>query len=248
MKSTLTIWGKQAVREAARADLLVDRLFVYEKLEQKEAFLQSLGDHNLLVREVGRQQLRDLAGTDKTGGVVAEVAPPEPKSLPRVLRRLAERNRTPCLIVLDHVEDPQNLGAIFRIADTVGADGVIVTRRRCAPITGSAVHASAGAIFHVPVIQVANIAAALDMMREARIWTVGAMPEGDREYTEVEYTMPVAIVLGSEGRGIRPVVGRKCDFLVRIPMSGRVASLNVAQSAAVLLYEVVRQRRAADRS
>jgi len=151
----------------------------------------------------------------------------------------------PLLLVLDGVQDPQNLGALVRSAHVLGADGVLIPRHRAAPVTPAVVKASAGATEHTPIAQVTNVARTLEELKERGIWIVGASALGGRLPSEIDLTVPVALVLGSEGKGVRPLVLRACDLLVRIPMAGRVASLNVSVAGAILLYETVRQRTAA---
>jgi len=146
------------------------------------------------------------------------------------------------LLVLDGVTDPQNLGALVRSAHALGAHGVIVPKDRAAGITPAAFKASAGALEHCPVARVTNLSRALDQMKEQGIWTVALAADGDKELREVDLTAPIALVLGSEGSGVRPLVRKTCDHAARIPMTGKVGSLNVAAAGAVALYEVARQR------
>jgi 23S rRNA (guanosine2251-2'-O)-methyltransferase len=146
-------------------------------------------------------------------------------------------------VVLDGVEDPHNLGAILRTADATGADGVVIPERRAAGITGTVVKSSAGASEHLPVAKVTNIARTLEDLKAKGVWVVGLDERGKQNYDAVDYKMDCAIVLGTEGKGLHDLVARKCDFLVSIPMLGKVSSLNVSVAAGVVLYEVVRQRR-----
>ena len=148
------------------------------------------------------------------------------------------------LLVLDGVTDPQNLGALVRSAHALGADGVIVPKDRAAGITPAAFKAAAGALEHCPVARVTNLVRALDQLKEQGVWTVALDADGDKDLREVDLTAPIALVLGSEGSGVRPLVGKTCDHVARIPMAGRVGSLNVATAGAVALYEVARQRSA----
>jgi 23S rRNA (guanosine2251-2'-O)-methyltransferase len=186
--------------------------------------------------------LDDLTGGGTHQGVVAIVGEypyADPADLLGEAERRAER---PFLVVLDGVQDPQNLGALVRSAHVFGAHGVVIPQDRAAPVTPAAVKASAGATEHTQVARVVNIARTLDELRERGLWVVGGVAEGGRPPWEVDLTEPVAVVVGGEGKGIRPLVLRSCDFLVRIPMAGRVAALNASAAGAVLLYETVRQR------
>jgi 23S rRNA (guanosine2251-2'-O)-methyltransferase len=148
------------------------------------------------------------------------------------------------LVVLDGVEDPHNLGALIRTADGAGADGIVIPERRAAAVNATVAKASAGASEHVSIARVVNIARTLDELKEQNIWIVGLDERGDRSYDEVDYRMNCAIVLGGEGHGLHDLVRKKCDYLVSIPMAGRVPSLNVSVAGAVVMYEVARQRRA----
>ena len=171
-------------------------------------------------------------------GVVATLAPKEFSSLESIL----EEAKNPFLVLLDEVEDPQNLGAILRSAEGAGADGVILPERRSAGLTETAYEVSAGALEHLKVARVPNLAQAMDELKKRGIWLVGAEGGGQGEYYEFDYAQPVGIVFGSEGRGIRPLVRKKCDKILSIPLRGKVNSLNVAAAASVFLFEVVRQR------
>jgi 23S rRNA (guanosine2251-2'-O)-methyltransferase len=145
-------------------------------------------------------------------------------------------------VLLDGVEDPQNLGAVIRSAHALGADGVVVPRDRAAAVTPAVAKASAGAVEHCPVVRVTNLARTVEELKEGGIWTVAAVPDGGRELQEIDLTGPTALVIGGEGQGIRPLVRRTCDHEARIPMVGRVGSLNASASAAIALYEAARQR------
>jgi len=194
------------------------------------------------VESVNRAMLDGLAGGGVHQNVAAEIRPPEDVSV----RDLVETSgAAPLIVVLDGVEDPQNVGAIVRSVDAAGGHGVVRQARRAAPLTGAASKASAGAVSYVPVATVVNIARALEELKAAGVWTVGLAGEAPRRYDELDYTLPTAFVLGGEGVGLRRLVRERCDWLVSIPMGGRVTSLNVAAAAAVSLFEAARQRRRA---
>ena len=151
--------------------------------------------------------------------------------------------KVPCVVVLDGVEDPHNLGAVIRTAEASGVSGVIVPERHSAPLSATVAKASAGALAYVPVIRVGNVATTLNELKKKGIWVVGVDEEGERLWTDFDYTSPVALVFGGEHRGLRRLVREHCDVVVRLPMLGKVGSLNVSVTAGVVLYEVVRQRR-----
>jgi len=172
-------------------------------------------------------------------GVMAEVSPRRYARLEEILARSPK----PFVVILDEVEDPQNLGAIIRSAEGAGADGLILPERRSAGLTEAVDTVSAGALEHLLVARVSNLVRAMDELKEKGLWLVGAEGSGDEPWYAFDYTGPIGIVLGSEGRGLRPLVRKTCDKVLAIPMAGKVGSLNVAAAAAVFFFEVVRQRR-----
>jgi 23S rRNA (guanosine2251-2'-O)-methyltransferase len=184
-------------------------------------------------------ELTRLAGSPDHQGFVAEVDP-YPYADPDALLDASEV----LLVALDQVQDPHNLGAVCRSAEAAGASGVVIPQRRAAAITPAACKASAGAVEHLPVARVTNLADWLGRAKEAGAWSYGAEAGAEAPYTQADLTGKVVLVLGSEGRGLRRRVAETCDLLVSIPVRGRVASLNVASAAAVLLFEAVRQRAA----
>jgi 23S rRNA (guanosine2251-2'-O)-methyltransferase len=193
------------------------------------------------VKFLPRTELDRMAGSGSHQGVVAVTSSKQYSDLDDIVA--AKRGEYSLVVVLDGVEDPHNLGAIMRTADAAGADGVVIPERRAAGITGTVTKASAGASEHLPIAKVTNIARTLEELKAKGLWTVGLDQRGKQNYDEIDYKMDCAIVLGSEGKGLHDLVGRKCDFLVSIPMLGKVSSLNVSVASGVVLYEVVRQRR-----
>jgi len=155
---------------------------------------------------------------------------------------LFEKER-PLIVVLDGVEDPHNLGAVIRTAEACGASGIVVPERHSAPLTATVIKGSAGAIAHLPIVRVKNLVVAIDELKERNVWVVGVDTTATKDWTGFDYTGPIALVLGGEHKGLRRLVREHCDVLVHLPMLGKVASLNISVAAAVVLYEVVRQRR-----
>ena len=214
-------------------------------LVQKERGPNRIGEVIRLARAgsvpfvfVPRQKLDELSPHHQ--GVLADVAPKAFSSLEEILAV----SKRPFLVLLDEVEDPQNLGAVVRSAEGAGADAVVLPERRSAGLTETVATVSAGALEHLKVARVTNLARAIDELKARGIWVVGAEGTAREPWYAFDYTQPVAIVLGSEGRGLRPVISKACDALLAIPLAGKVNSLNVAAAAAVFLFEVVRQRRA----
>jgi len=198
------------------------------------------------VRFLQRAELDQMAGQVGHQGVVAVTSAKQYNDLDDVIA--AKRGEHSLIVVLDGVEDPHNLGAILRTADAAGANGVVIPERRSAGVTGTVTKASAGASEHLPVAKVTNIARTVEELKDQNIWTVGLDERGEKTYDEIDYKMDCAVVLGGEGKGLHDLVKKKCDFLVSIPMLGKVPSLNVSVAAGVVLYEVVRQRRRAGAS
>jgi 23S rRNA (guanosine2251-2'-O)-methyltransferase len=243
-----TLYGVNPVRELLRAGGEgLSELWLLEGSDRGRAFadLARLArEHGAKVREAPRERLDRLSGTDRHQGVVAVVADYRYRELDELLEAAAAESAPPLLVVLDGIEDPHNLGAIIRSAHALGAHGVVIPKDRAVGITAVAAKASAGAVEHCPVARVTNLSQALEKVKQAAIWTVALAADGDDELTAVDLTIPTALVIGSEGAGIRPLVRRTCDRAARIPMHGKVGSLNASTSAAIALYEALRQRRA----
>lgn len=194
------------------------------------------------VRHVTRETLDADAQGANHQGVVADVVPLPPASL-EDLAHVKEGGDPPLIVVLDGVEDPQNVGAIIRSVDAAGGSGLVRQTRRAAPLAGAAAKASAGAVHHVPVADVVNIARALEELKALDVWTVGLDADAETPYYGLDLTVPIALVVGAEGHGLRRLVRDRCDFVATIPMAGHVSSLNVSAATAIVLFEAVRQRR-----
>jgi 23S rRNA (guanosine2251-2'-O)-methyltransferase len=193
------------------------------------------------VRTLPRDQLTRLAKVASHQGVVAVTAEKRYNDIEDLLAH--KRGQYAFLLVLDGIEDPHNLGAIIRTAEGAGADGVVLPERRAVGVTATVVKASSGATEYLPIAKVTNIGRAVEELKERNIWTVGLDERGEKLYDQLDYKMDCALVLGAEGHGLHEQVRKKCDFLVSIPMLGKVPSLNVSVAAAVVMYEVARQRR-----
>ena len=175
-------------------------------------------------------------------GIVAMVAGQQYAELADILASSRRAGSSPFLVMLDGIQDPHNLGAIIRTADAVRVDGVVIPRRNAAGLTAASVKASAGTSVHVPVARVANLNNAMKTLREEGVWLMGLAADGPSLFDKVDYTVPVALVIGGEGQGLRPLVRRNCDEVVRLPVAGHADSLNASVAAALVLYEVFRQR------
>ncbi len=239
------IYGINSVTEALKAR---GRAFEWVGMakERHDIRLQRLIEDcrrlKIPVRFLQRTELDHMAGTGAHQGVVAVTSAKQYNDLPDVIA--AKRGQYSLIVVLDGVEDPHNLGAILRTSDAAGANGVVIPERRAAAVTGTVTKVSAGASEHMPIAKVTNIARSIEDLKEQHVWTVGLDERSKQTYDALDYNMDCALVLGGEGKGLHDLVKRKCDFLVSIPMLGKVPSLNVSVAAAVVLYEIVRQRRA----
>ena len=193
-----------------------------------------------------RSQLDRLADSKDHQGIVGLVAARAAANLEDILdaaNKGAGRGEKGLIVLLDGVEDPHNLGAIIRTALAAGAHGVVIPERRAAGLTDTVARASAGAIAHLPVAKVTNLARTMEELKEAGYWLVGLDERADKNYSEVDYNSPIGIVLGGEGQGLHELTRKRCDFVVSLPTTGPVKSLNVSVAAGVILFEVLRQRR-----
>lgn len=230
------MFGRRAVQEALLAGVRTRRLLLAEGRHPGFEELESLAvERGIAIECVPKRELDRIARGATHQGVVAAVEPFRYRTLADVIdAALTERGP---VVVADGVSDPQNLGALIRVADAVGAAGLVLPERRAAPVTPAARKASAGAAEHVPIARVTSIAKAFDELKRTGLWVVGLAEDAPRELYETDLPSPLALAVGSEGRGLSRLVRERCDLLVRIPMFGRVSSLNVAQAAAVALFE-----------
>jgi 23S rRNA (guanosine2251-2'-O)-methyltransferase len=233
--------GFHAVEEALTAGRALDRIVIARGRhgERVEAIVRLAKTRGVPVRFEDRQQVDRLAGTREHQGIAALVAAKPAVGLEDLLRVKDEHG---LLVLLDGIEDPHNLGAIVRTALAAGAQGVVIPERRAAGLSDTVERASAGALAHLPVARVTNLVRAMEEMKEAGYWLVGLDERADKSYTDVDLKGPVGIVLGSEGEGLHELTRKRCDFLVSLPTTGPVRSLNVSVAAGVMLFEVVRQR------
>jgi 23S rRNA (guanosine2251-2'-O)-methyltransferase len=242
------LYGLHPVEEALRAGsrqfdhVCIAHERTREHVDQRlQRVIDACREAGVRLRFEPRDHLTRLAKTLGHQGVVAIVRAKATLDI----EDLFENSSPSLLLALDGVEDPQNLGALLRSADGAGADGVILTERRSAPLSPVAIKASAGAAEHVPIARVVNLSRALEQLKEHNLWCVGLDERGTMSYDEFDFTSNCVVVLGREGAGLHDLVKKHCDHLLRIPMAGKVASLNVSVAGALVLYEAARQRRAA---
>jgi len=233
------IYGINPVLEALRAGR-VKELRVGDRADDRLKRLLALAaERGVRVRHVPADALERESRRGVHQGVVAEVDTAADYSVDEIVRGASG---APLVVVLDGIEDPHNLGAILRTADAAGVDGVVIQSRRSAARDGVAAKASAGALAHVKIAEVVNIARAVEELKEAGVWTVGLAGEATESYDAIDYALPTALVLGAEGTGLRRLVRERCDRLASIPMRGHISSLNVSVAAGIVLFEAVRQR------
>jgi 23S rRNA (guanosine2251-2'-O)-methyltransferase len=239
------LYGLHAIEEAVKAgrrrfdQVLVARERDDLRLEKLVALCREAG---LRVRQESREQLTQLAQTPAHQGAVALVRPQEFLSIEDLFEPILP-GQARLLLALDGVEDPQNLGALLRVADGAGVDGILLTERRSAPLSPVAVKASAGASEHLRIARVVNLVRALEELKRRNLWIIGLDERGASDYDAFDFTGDCVLVLGREGAGLHELVRKSCDHLLRIPMAGGVSSLNVSAAGAVVLYEAFRQRR-----
>ena len=238
------IEGRNAVTEAIRAGVAIDKIYLL-KGEGDSALghiASAAREQGVVVVNTDRRKLDAMSRTHAHQGVIALAAVREYASVDDILAAAQAKNEPPLIVVCDELSDPHNLGAVIRTADAAGAHGVIIPKRRSAGLTAVVGKTSAGAVAHVPVARVPNLPALLKELKEAGVWVFGTAAEGTSTLYQADLKGPAAIVIGSEGDGMGRLVRENCDFIVSIPMRGKINSLNASAAAAVLLYEAVRQR------
>ncbi len=240
------IFGINPVKEALRAGRPIQRILIAEQRRTDRETLEIIRlarESGVEVRVVPREALnREVPGAPHQG-VAAFASARRYATLDKILRIPKEKGQLPLFLVLDGVEDPRNLGAIIRTAEAAGVHGVIIPERRAAGLTDAAAKAAAGALEYISVVKVVNIVNTIEELKKAGIWVTGAEAGGDTVYWDADFIRPMALVLGSESKGVRRLVRERCDYMVSLPLTGNINSLNVSVAAGVLLYEVLRQRR-----
>lgn len=236
------IIGRNPVIEALKSGKNVDTVYVNSEAGGSIGLICRMAkERDIVVKQVSDAKLTAMSDGASHQGVIAVGACAEYVSVEDILAISREKGTDPFIIICDEIEDPHNLGAIIRTAEAAGADGVIIPKRRSASLNQTVYKTSAGAASWVPVARVANIPAAIDELKAQGIWIYGTDAKGE-DYTKTDMTGPAALVIGSEGFGMGRLVEEKCDFLVRLPMNGKITSLNASVAAGIFMYEAVRQR------
>lgn len=237
------IEGRNAVCELLKSEQAVDKIFIAEGTNARMGEIIALAKKNKVpVTFCDRRKLDNMSSTANHQGVIAQSAVQNYVELEALFENAKNKGQAPLFVICDGLEDPHNLGAIIRSAEAAGADGIIIPKRRAVGLTGVVARASAGAVSHMPVHKATNLASTIDEIKKRGVWVFGAEANGTVDLYEADFAGATAIVIGSEGNGISRLIREKCDFIVSIPMHGKVNSLNASNAAAVLLYEAVRRR------
>ncbi|AJD89432.1 23S rRNA (guanosine(2251)-2'-O)-methyltransferase RlmB [Jeotgalibacillus haloalkalitolerans] len=237
------IGGKNPVLEALRAGREINKIWIGEGSQkgQMQQVIQLAKEANVLVQFVPKKKIDQLMDGQHQG-VVASIAAYEYAEMDDVFALAEKKGEDPFILILDELEDPHNLGSIMRTADAVGVHGIIIPKRRAVGLTATVAKASTGAIEHVPVVRVTNLSRTLDELKDKGLWIAGTDAKGSEDYRRFDGTMPVGLIIGSEGKGMSRILRDKCDFLIHLPMSGHVTSLNASVAASILMYEIYRRR------
>ena len=238
------IAGRKPVIEALNAGTPVEKIYILRGThgEPIDTIKRLARQRNILCSEADKHVIEKFSRDTNSQGVVAIVGTKEYIDVDDILSIATTKNEKAFILLFDEIEDPHNLGALIRTAVCLGAHGGIIPKHNAAPVNETVAKTSAGASAHFPIAKVTNIAATIEELKEKGIWIVGADADAQRNFTDVDYSMPVALVIGNEGKGIRRLVKEKCDFLVKIPMTGSFDSLNASVAGALIMYEVFRKR------
>jgi 23S rRNA (guanosine2251-2'-O)-methyltransferase len=238
-----TIEGRNPVMEAFRAGKTIDRLIVLDGCQDGpvKSIVREAKKTDCILSFVKKERLDQLSETGKHQGVIAYAAAYEYAEVEDILNAAQEKGEPPFIILLDNIEDPHNLGAIIRTAHQAGAHGIIIPKRRAVGLTATVAKVSAGAINYLPVAKVTNLSVTIDELKEKGLWFVCADMEGELMY-QLNLKGPIGLVIGSEGEGVGRLVKEKCDYIAKIPMFGKVDSLNASVAMGIMAYEIVRQR------
>lgn len=245
MENSNIICGRNPVLEALRSGREIDRLFVAHGTGggSVTAIIAKCRAKGILIKEISPQKLDYYCGGANHQGVAVMFASQEYATADDMFALAETRGEKPFLIICDEIEDPHNLGAIIRTAEATGVHGVIIPERRSASLNATVAKAACGALEYVPVARVTNIANTIDALKQRGVWVFGADMDGD-DYTKTDFDTPCALVIGNEGKGIGALTAKKCDAIISLPMHGKINSLNASVAAGILMYEVVRSRRA----
>ncbi len=238
------IYGKNPIIEALEARKPINKIYLAtgSKHPIDKKIIQLARQNGVPVREVDRKKLIELAGHDKSQGVVAILTEIGYGTMDDVFNRAAQRQESPLIAILDEIQDPHNFGAIIRSAEAFGFHGIVFPKDRSVGITDTVAKTAAGAVSHIPIVRVQNLAQWMKELKSQNVWIAGADQQAEMSFYEADLNRPLAIVIGNEGKGMRRLIKESCDFLVRIPMVGQINSLNASVAAALIFCEARRQR------
>ena len=236
--------GRNAVLELLESDRDINKIFISDgdKHGSINKIIALAKKKKVLISEISRAKLNQMAQTENNQGVIAIVPPFEYCDIEDIIEEAKNRNEKPFILILDGIEDPHNLGSIIRSAETAGVHGIIIPKRRAASVNSTVAKVSAGAVAYMKIARVNNINDAINYLKENDVWICGTDIAADKYYYNEDFTGGIGIVIGNEGSGMSRLVKENCDFLVKIPMKGKVTSLNASVSAGIIMYEVVKQR------
>lgn len=236
--------GRNAVTEALRAGRGINKILLADgdREGQVSEIVALAKERGIVLQFVERSKIESVAGGLRHQGVLAYVAPVAYADLDDILAKAEAAGEPPFLLLLDELEDPHNLGALLRTADATGVHGVLIPKRRSVPLTATVAKTSAGAVEYVPVARIGNISQTLKALKEKGFWVAGADMDGQQNYYEADLTGPLVLVVGSEGKGMGRLTKEQCDFIVKMPMVGKINSLNASVAGSILMYESMRQR------
>ena len=240
------IAGRKPVIEALNAGTLIEKIYILRGThgEPLDTIKRLARQRNVVCSEADKHVIDKFSRDTTSQGVVAIVGSKEYADVDEILSIASAKNEKAFILLFDEIEDPHNLGALIRTAVCLGAHGGIIPKHNAAPVNETVAKTSAGASAHFPIAKVTNIAVTIEELKEKGIWVVGADGDAQKSFTDIDYSMPIALVIGNEGKGIRRLVKEKCDFLVKIPMAGAFDSLNASVAGALMMYEVFRKRTA----
>ncbi|MBQ9658862.1 MAG: 23S rRNA (guanosine(2251)-2'-O)-methyltransferase RlmB [Clostridia bacterium] len=236
--------GRNSVLELLESGKDINKIFVArgEKHGSINKIIAKAKEKRIIIVEKDRKQLEEMAQTDNFQGVIAIVPPFEYCEISDIIEEAVKKEQDPFVIILDGIEDPHNLGSIIRTAETAGVHGIVIPKRRAVAVNSTVNKASAGAVEHMKIARVTNISDAIEELKAQGLWICGTDIATDKYYYNQDLTGPIGIVIGNEGKGISDKVKKNCDFLVKIPMQGKIGSLNAAVSTGIVVYEAVKQR------
>jgi 23S rRNA (guanosine2251-2'-O)-methyltransferase len=233
------LFGKNVVKELIKNNKKINKAIIYRDFSDKELILL-LEKQKVVIKYVEKNELDRLAMGNHQG-IIVDVEEYKYYSLDELVNSINKEN--PVLLILDHLEDPHNLGAIIRTAEAAGVDGIIIPKNRSVEVNATVMKTSAGALEYMPICMITNINNTISDLKKKGYWIVGTDMEDSVEYTSIDYNMPIVLIIGSEGNGMSSIVKKACDYIVRIPMYGKVNSLNASVAAGIMIYEVIKNKR-----